>query len=173
MPRDTECSPQIAIEADLGGFRLGFVESTEGLTRDEILAHCDTYREVISIQRAHQALLEALVDLKARQEALESLPTRETEALAAIVTDKARQQAAFEAARNNGPRVARREFELNGQQRAALAQFDDKIAEKKREFAAEKLRLEKEIPVYLSQVSRQRAIIAGRDRAEVLSEAAD
>ncbi len=169
MPREAhsiKASPQITVQCDIGGLQIAFIEQVENLTLDEVTQHLDLYRNVISRQRAQQSLIEALVDVDARQKRLAELDTAKAEALREIAERKARTRSSWEAAHEAMGRRA--EFKLTDPQRKGLAAFDTEITDKDAEFEAERAKLERELPLYEAQVSRQRAIIAGRERAEVI-----
>ncbi len=169
MPREAhsiKASPQITVQCDIGGLQIAFIEQVESLTLDEVTQHLDLYRNVISRQRAQQALIEALVDVDARQKRLVELDTAKAQALRDIAEEKARTRAAWEAGHQAMGRRA--DFKMTDPQKKALVQFDERIQQKDAEFEAERARLERELPLYEAQVSRQRAIIAGRERAEVI-----
>jgi hypothetical protein len=158
-------APEITIQGDIGGATIAIVELVSGLTAAKLDDRLDMYRRAIERQRAHNSLVEALVDLHARTEALESLPQRRIDAAKARVQERARLAASFEAAGQLG---GRRQEGMSRQQKQRLDEFDAQTPVEMARFDAERAQLEKEIPLYEAQVARQRAIIAGRDRSEVI-----
>lgn len=171
MPREARESgpvaPEIVLQAEVGGFTIAITELLAGATAEKLNERLDTYRRAIERQRAHNSLVEALVDLVARREALASWDERRTAALKALADEQVRQRAAFESSNQVGARTRRSEG-LTTQQQQALDQFRERRVAEEAKFHAEKANLEAEIPRYEAQVARQRAIIAGRDRSEVI-----
>ena len=160
-------APEITVQADVGGMSLAFVESTSGVDEATLKARVGIYRRVIDYARAQQSLVEALVDLQAVREALESWGERRVAALKAVADDRIREQASYEVANQSGPR-AKRTDTFTDQQLQNLRNFDAKRVAEAAKFDLEKENLEKALPRHEAQVARQRAILAGRDRSEVI-----
>ena len=156
-------SPEITIQADIGGCQVAIVEMVGAESAADIDARLDVYRKAIERQRAHNSLIEALVDLTARCEALAMLPEREREWARTRAAERARLAASFDAAAQT-----RRSGSRSLQEKQALEKFDEQTPIDQGKFAVEREKLMKEIPMYEAQVARQRAIIAGRDRSEVM-----
>jgi hypothetical protein len=169
-PGSGKIAPQITIQADVGGMSLAFVEDTSGVDEGKLRERVGIYRRVIDYARAQNSLVEALVDLQAVKEALASWDERRAAALKAVADEKIREQASYEAANQLGPR-AKRTDGFTDQQMQNLRQFDAKRAAEAAKFDLEKENLEKALPRHEAQVARQRAIIAGRDRSEVIGPA--
>jgi hypothetical protein len=169
MPREIRESgpvaPEITIQADIGGATIAIVELVSGMTAEKLDARLDMYRRALERQRAHNLLVEALVELHARRDTLEQLPERRAEKAKERVTERARMAAAFAA---SAEASGRRTPNLSAQQRQRLDEFDQMTPVEMAKLDDEETRLKKEIPLYEAQVSRQRAIIAGRDRSDVI-----
>ena len=168
-PGDGKVAPEITLQAEVGGFQIAIVDHMISATPAELDARLDIYRKAIERQRAHNSLVEALVDLTACSEALESWDDRRAEALALIAAEQARTRASFEAKNQVG---RRRSEELTPAQNEALAEYPDRQKAEQARLDAEKATLKARLPMYETQVARQRAIIAGRDRSEVIAAAA-
>lgn len=169
MPRDeaVRATPEVTIQADIGGMTVAFVELVGGDER-ALNARLDLYRRAINRQRAQVELVEALVDIQARREALASAPRREREVLKARAEERVRQIASFEAAHQ--VRGNRGEFRMSQQQRAGLEAFDAETERKKGEFAADREKILAEMPHYEARAERARRIIAGAERSEVIEQ---
>lgn len=161
MPKNL--CPEIVIQADIGGMTIAFTEIVTDKTPEEIDERLDHYRRSIGRQRAHQSLVESLVDLRARKEALEQMPDKERAFLKERMDERARMKVQFEAQRQ-------RSGALSVKQEQDLRNFDAQTAaERKRRFEDDRKKIESEIPLFEAQVARQRAIIAGRERSEVIA----
>ena len=153
------------VEADIGAIKLML---TAVVTDDEIDKRLDLWRTAISRQRAHFELIEALVDVRALGEALKLSPGLERTTMKGRADERVRMIAAFEAAHN--ARGARSEFSLNAAQRQGLQNFDAETEEKRASFAADREKAAADLPRHRARVARQRAIIAGADRADVIED---
>ncbi len=166
----TTISPEIVVQADIGGMQIAFTTQARG---DEatINAHLDLFAKAISRQRARAELIEALVDVRAIREALALAPDRERAMVKERADQRVRMIAAFEAAHQ--ARGARSDFSLNAAQRQGLQTWDAETDQKRAEFAADREKAVAELPRHIARVARQRAIIAGADRADVIEDAGE
>lgn len=159
----------LVVQGDIGGVQLALEQHLDASAdADYINERLDMMTRAFWRQQAHPRLWEAMVDVKARRDALEKLPERELDYAKSRVEERARMVASWHAAHAVSKRAA---FEFSRSQTQALADFDKATSDKQAEMAAEKIRIGKEIPLYEAQVARQRAVLAGADRSEVLDEA--
>lgn len=154
-------TPEVVIQAEVAGMTIAFTAHVpEGLLDD----YMDMVRRRIDRSRAHNMLIEALIDLAASEETLATWGQRKARAFEEIIFERTRLRAQYEQA-NAG---TRRADGLSSKQQSDLAQFNAKIEAEEQKFAAEKKKLEENIPVYRDRVSRQRQIIAGAERADMV-----
>lgn len=158
-------SAEAVVQADIGGMTIAF---TRVVVSDELDPWLDTCRRAINRQRAQHELVEALVDIEARREALATSPEREREILRTRAAERIRLVASFEAA--HAAVRARGDFQLTSAQRKGLTDYDDETERKRAEFAAEREKVKADIPHYEARAARARAIIAGKERAEVIGQ---
>lgn len=154
---------EAVVQADIGGMTIAFTASVTGPELDQRL---DAWRKAINRQRAQNELVEALVDVQARREALVSAPDREREAIRARLDERARLVASFEAAHQvHRPRA---EFKMTDSQRGALETFDAETEQQKAKFAADREKVAADLPQFEARIERARRIIDGAERAEVI-----
>lgn len=166
-PEPAMISPEIVVQADIGGMTIAFTTQARG-DAATINAHLDLFAKAISRQRAQAELIEALVDVRAIREALALSPERERATMKGRTDERVRMIAAFEASHN--ARGARSAFGLNAAQRQGLQNFDAETEQKRAEFASDRENAAAELPRHIARVARQRAIIAGADRADVIED---
>ena len=155
---------ELVVQADIGGMTIAF---TGIVTPEETDERLDVWRRAINRQRAQQELVEALVDINARRQALATSPQREAEMVKRRVDERVRLIASLEVAHSaSGARVA--EFKLNASQKKGLEAFDADTARNRAEFAADREKVAAEIPLYEARAARARAIIGGAERSEVV-----
>ena len=154
-------TPEVVMQAEVAGMTIAFTAHVPEAMLD---AYMDMVRRRIDRSRAHNMLIEALIDLAACEETLATWGVRKAKALEEIISERTRLRAQYELA-NDGNRRA---DGLSLKQRSDLAQFNGKIEAEEQKFAAEKRKLEENIPVYRDRVSRQRQIIAGAERADMV-----
>jgi hypothetical protein len=155
----------LVIQGEIGGFQLCLEQHVDAATTD-IDERLDRMVSAFWRQRAKIALVDALVDVEARRKRLADLPDSEADYVAQRAAARALLRASF--IQKHETSGKRGEFRLTPSQDEALRTHDVETAQKRAEMAAEKLKLEHDLPIYEAQVSRQRAIIAGRDRSEVI-----
>jgi hypothetical protein len=156
---------EAVVQADIGGMSIAF---TRVVIDSEIDSWLDTCRRAVNRQRAQQELVEALVDIEARKETLRSAPERERDMVKDRAAEQVRMRASWEAAHNTAG--ARTEFRLSPKYRQALEGFEAETERKRAEFAADREKVEAEMPLYEARAARARAIIAGAERSEVIGE---
>lgn len=174
-PRQFEVpiTTEVVVQADIGGMSIAF---TRVAIEGEIDVWLDTCRRAVNRQKAQAELVEALVDIEARREAMASWPQRERDRVKARAEERTRLVASFQAAHQVGrPRV---DFQMTPAQRKGVIDFDTESERKALEEVAARERVEAEIPHYEARAARARAIIGGKERSEViggegLREAAD
>jgi hypothetical protein len=154
-------SPEVVMQAEVAGMTIAF---TAHVPEEKLDDYMDMVRRRIDRARAHNMLIEALIDQAACEEALASWPERKAKAIAEIVAERTRLRAKYEIA-NSG---TRRADGLSIKQENDLEAFTPKIEFEDQKFAAERKKLEENIPVYRDRVSRQRQIIAGAERADMV-----
>lgn len=154
---------ELVVQADVGGMQIAF---TRVAVEGEVDAWLDSCRKAVNRQRAHQELVEALVDIQARREALASSPDRERAMVKERAAERARLRATFKAQHEaSGARVPFAEGKKHHQ---ALDLWDQETEKKRAEFAADRAKVTAELPLYEARAARARAIIAGKDRSEVI-----
>lgn len=154
-------SPEVVIQAEVAGMTVAFTAHVPEAVLDDYM---DMVRRRIDRARAHNMLIEALIDLAASEETLANWGRRKAKALEEIVTDRTRLRAQYERV-NAG---SRRADGLSAKQQNDLTQFNARIEAEEQKFDAERKKLEENIPVFRDRVARQRGIIAGRDRADMV-----
>jgi hypothetical protein len=154
-------SPEVVVQAEVAGMTIAF---TAHVPEEKLDAYMDMVRRHIDRARAHNKLVEVLIDLTANEEALASWPERKAKAIAEIVAERTRLRAQYELA-NAG---SRRADGLSPKQQNDLEAFTPKIELEDKKFAAERKTIEGNILVYRDHVSRQRQIIAGAERADMV-----
>ncbi len=159
---------EIVVQADVGGMQIAF---TRVAIEGEVDAWLDSCRKAVNRQRAHQELVEALVDIKARRDALESSPDRERDMLKERAAERVRLRASFKAAHDaTRPRVG---FVEGAKHRQALEAFDGETERKRAEFEADRVKVAADLPAFEARAARARAIIGGKDRSEVIDMASE
>src|SRR5260370_23110619 len=159
-PEEVRVSAEAGVRADMGGMSIAFKRV---IVNEELDPWLDTCRRAINRQRAQNELVEALVDIEARHEALRTSPEREREALKTRATERIRLVASFEAA--HAAVRARGEFQLTSAQRKGLMDYDDETERQRAEFAADRENGKADIPHYEARPARPRAIIGCQERA--------
>lgn len=155
---------EIVVQADVGGMQIAF---TRVAIEGEIDAWLDSFRKSVNRQRAQQELVEALVDIQSRKQALASSPDRERDMLKERASERVRLRASFEAAhRSSNPRVV--DFREGPKHRQVLDAYDQETERKRAEFEADRGKVLAEMPLYEARAERARAIIAGKERSEVI-----
>jgi hypothetical protein len=154
-------SPEVVIQAEVAGMTIAFTAHVPEAVLDDYM---DMVRRRIDRARAHNMLIEALIDLAASEETLASWGRRKAKAVEEIVIERTRLRASYEG-QNAG---TRRSDGLSVKQQGDLAKFNATIEAEAAKFDAERKKLEDNIPVYRDRVARQRAIIAGAERADMV-----
>ncbi len=162
-PFEVPITAEAVVQADIGGMSIAF---TRVVVNDEIDPWLDTCRKAINRQRAQHELVEALVDIEARRDALRTAPEREREMLKARGVERARLVASWEASHSMSG--ARGDFKPNPAQRKGLIEFDEQTAREREKFDSDREKVEAEMPHYEARRDRALAIIAGKERAEVI-----
>lgn len=158
--RDRESGPvhpEMVIQAEVGGMTLAFTELVNGSEAD-LKARFDIYRRVIDHARAYQLLYEALNEVASREKTLHDLPKRRDAAMKAIAEERARARASFAGGARTG--------NLTGQQQKTMDMFNKQLEDEQAKWDKLRAQLEIEIPLYMDQVARQRAVIEGAERAD-------
>jgi hypothetical protein len=161
VPNTTEA----VVQADIGGMSVAF---SGVVTDDELDAWLDKRRRAINRQRAQHELVEALVDVEARREALRTSPQREREMVKARTDERIRVVASLEAAHQNGGLSRVTEIRLTAAQKKGITDFDAETKRRRDEFETDREKVAAEIPHYEARAARARAIIGGAERSEVI-----
>ncbi len=169
MPREDSfeapAATEAVVQADIGGMTIAF---TAVVGAAEINERLDAWRKAINRQRAQNELVEALVDIQARRDALAAAPDREREVIRSRLAERAVMVASWQAAHEtSGKRAA---FSQSPQQRQALLDYDAETERKKAEFAGDRAKIEAELPLWEARADRARRIIDGAERAEVIGD---
>jgi hypothetical protein len=154
-------SPEVVVQAEVSGMTIAF---TAHVPEEKLDAYMDMVRRRIDRARAYNHLVEVLIDQAACEEALASWGQRKAKAIEEIVVERTRLRAKYEID-NAG---TRRADGLSAKQQNDLGAFTPKIEAEDRKFAVERKNLEERIPVYRDRASRQRQIIAGAERADMV-----
>jgi hypothetical protein len=154
-------SPEVVIQAEVAGMTIAFTAHVPDGVLDDYM---DMVRRRIDRARAHNMLIEALIDLAASEETLASWGARKAKAIEELVVERTRLRASYEV-QNAG---TRRSDGLTSKQHLDLLQYATKMQAEENKFDAERKKLEDNIPVYRDRVARQRAIIAGAERADMV-----
>jgi hypothetical protein len=154
-------SPEVVVQAEVAGMTIAF---TAHVPEEKLDAYMDMVRRRIDRARAHNMLVEVLIDQAACEETLATWSERKAKAIGEIVGERTRLRAKYEIA-NSG---TRRDGGLTPKQQNDLAAFTGKIEAVEQEYADEKKKNETNLPVYRDRVSRQRQIIAGAERADMV-----
>jgi hypothetical protein len=164
MPREEKTGPEITFQADIGGVTIALIDRVEP---EQLDVRLDTYRRAIERQRAFNSLTEALVDLVARTASLAGWEQRRTEALKGRAIERVRLVTSFQA---RAQVSKRRQDGYTATELNALDDFDKKTEEGRVKLDQEREQLLHDIPICEAQVARQRAIVAGRDRIDIMSD---
>lgn len=124
-------------------------------------------------QQAHPRLIEALVDLKARQDTISTLPQRladhhkdeAAEAMRIRTSYEAQHQAAMLGKRNQAQFV---DWPKHAEMIEKLRLHEENGKTKRAEMEAEAAKYKAELPLVEKRIARQRAILAGTDRADTI-----
>lgn len=162
-PYAVPITTEAVVQADIGGMSIAF---TGVVVDGELDAWLDKRRRAINRQGAQHELVEALVDIAARREALRTSPQRERDMVKARTDERIRVVASIEAAHQSAARVP--SIRLTAAQKKGIDDFDAETQRKREEFAADRAKVEAEIPHYEARAERARAIIAGKERWEVI-----
>jgi len=127
-------------------------------------------------QQAHPRLIEALIDLKARQETIATLPHRLQEFDKAAAAQALTVKAAYEARHGMamlGKRnpVAFVNWPLHAEMIEQLRLHEENTQKRRGELIAEAEKYKTELPLIEQRVARQQAILDGADRASTILEA--
>lgn len=157
---------EMVIQADIGGIQIALTVPLDGAKdrQDEIL---DRSLKTVNRARAHQSLVEALIDTQARKERIEQIPAAIQELGERRIREKVEMRALWQAQHDATGR--RSEFAEQAQHKKALVDFDIESEAQLKKLRDERAQLEKELPIYEMQVTRQRMILAGKDRSEVIT----
>jgi hypothetical protein len=159
---------EIVIQADLGGLSIAFTEQLSGTVAEDVVnQQLDRFTKAIGRQRSKFTLSEKLVDLLATKKTLETHDQRLAEELKKKAEERMRINMAF-----RQPEGRRLERPKTKAQLAAEQQNDEETAQIRRDYAEKRKTLEDNIPILEAQISRLRAVIAGRDPTEALEQEA-
>jgi hypothetical protein len=153
-------SPEVVVQAEVAGMTIAF---TAHVPEAMLVPYLSMVRRNIDQQRAHNMLIEALIDLAAAEETLATWGQRKAKAMEVIIVERTRLRAQYQNANEN-----RRNADFSPKQQGDLAQFDGRMTAESEKFEAEKKKLEETIPVYRDRAERQRKIIAGAERADMV-----
>lgn len=163
--------PEVVIQASVGETQIAFTE----IVKDDLEAindRLDRYNRAIGRQRAKVELAQKLGEIEASNALLNSWEERRSAAMQVRIESRAalvaRWQAEHEHRQAGGRRAS--EFRVSTQQRAALDQHDKETRDEQDKFDREKASVERNRPIIEAQISRMRAVIAGRDPTDLLLE---
>ena len=141
-----------------------------GLLAMHVMEQCRAKQELVEALVEHAALTETV---ERYQELVEGLTQKRLEGRTSLIADM-EQEDKIRHLKN--PRRA--EWAPNTQQQQQVAAWDLETRKQLRALELQKIEAEKKLPMFLPQIARQRAILAGADRADVIpfkavAEAAD
>lgn len=159
-------SPELTIQADIGGRTIAFVELIGSCDEAGLNARLDMYRRAIQRQVNVQSHREALIDLVSSLKTLAEMPERERD----MLLDIGRQKAAYIAGQE-----AAHQLKVAGGHRGALRvnaeevrKFDQQIDDARDKFQQMRGQIEKKLPELRAQVARLERAIAGEDQVDQL-----
>lgn len=155
---------EAVVQADIGGVSIAF---TGNVTAEDMDGTLDRWMRAISRQRAQFQLIEELVDLQACRDTVVQAPKLERELGAQRAIERAHMVAQWQA--QHEASGARAGFQLSPQHRRAITEFDADTERKRAELSQQVERARAKIPECEARVARQRAIIGGRERADVIA----
>lgn len=154
--------PEIVVQADVGGgLNIAFTIPSDLTEIDETL---DRTTRAIARQKAKLDLAQQLLALQANEKMLEMLPQRAESETKARAEERMRMRSQYES--EHFARGRRGEFKMTAAQTGSLEQFDKQSEQMRDRLAKERRDLERDRPIIEAQISRLRAIIAGRDPTE-------
>lgn len=159
--------PEIVIQADLGGISIAITEQSppDIDAQNDIL---DRVWKVIGRQKARLELSEKILARAACEKMLALLPEQELSMVKGRIEDRARLVLSWE--QQYAASGKRGDFRPNDSHRKALESFDAQTESEREKFRKQKASLETDGPMIEAQISRLRAIIAGRDPTEYVPE---
>lgn len=155
----------VMMEADIGGVKVSFAANVEG---DELDAWLDQHRKAVNRQKAQHELVEALVDLVAFRDAIDTYAERRAKLQKDRAADRARTIASLEAAHVAANR--RGNFELSAQNRQALHQHDLQTQAELDKLEADNEGFKAKLPSMEARVKRSEDLVAGLDKADIMRE---
>lgn len=163
MPRE------IVVQADVGGITIAFTDPVDSYddTTDEIL---DRRLKSIGRQKAKLDLAEKLLAMQAREMMMAQLPDQEARVLKNRAAARIAMREGWRAEDEARPGPRRREFREGPTHLKNLAEFDQETERVKANFEGKRKELEDDGPQIEAQISRLRAVIAGRDPTEYVGE---
>jgi len=169
QPRITMSGMGICVQGDIGGVQVALERHIDATADTDALNDAlDTMTSAFWRQQAKIRLVEALVDVQSRRDTLAQLPGRIETYRKQRTAERERLEAKFRIAWNvAGKRTA---YNPSRSDEQNLTAFDEETRNKLEEFNRLKGQTEFELPLYEKQILRQRAIIAGADRSEVIEE---
>lgn len=161
-------SPEIMVKVDLGGLDISFAEVVLNKSPDEVHAIVAAYIQQASRARAANDIHFYVLEAQARRDVLRDLPETERAYMKKRIDERTRERASWEAAYEvHKPRTP---FQLTPKHKQWLETFE---AETKRYVednfsAAARERVQKELAESETKIRRQRAIMAGTERADMI-----
>lgn len=158
---------EIVVQGEIGGATIALTGTSWG-DEAQINAHLDMMALAIGRQKSKADLAEKLLAAEINAKMLADWPEQRIEALRMRAEDRARMVAA-EAAKHEAS-GRRGEYRMSTSLRGTLDEFDKQTAQEERKWDKKKLDLEQDAQLIEVQISRLRAIIAGRDPTDFMPE---
>lgn len=160
---------EIVVQGEISGATIaltGLAQDKEAALNDQL----DALTKAIGRQKSKSDLAEKLLAAEINAKMIADMPGQYQEAMRLRVEDRARMIAADEARHDASGR--RGEYKMPPQFRGVLDQFDKETEVEKRKWDRKKADLEQDAQLIAAQISRLRAIIAGRDPTDFMGDAA-
>lgn len=162
-------NPEIVVQADIGGgLNVAFTIPTYEFTSDDIDQSLDLATKAIARQKAKLDLAQQLLALQVNEKMLSSLPDQLAEEVKGRAEERMRMRSQYES--EHFAKGRRGEFKMTAAQAASIADFDKQTEMRRERADGKKRELQGDRPIIEAQISRLRAIIAGRDPTEYVQE---
>lgn len=157
----------LTIQGDIGGLQLGMERHVDATVDEEALNEIlDGMTKAFWRQQAHVNLATALVEVTVRRNRLRELPQAERDYRQRRTQERERLEARFMIEHNASAR--RTAYTPGKAEHSRLVAFDEETRAELEKLKAEVAQKEYELPLYEKQVLRQRAILAGANKTDVI-----
>ena len=162
-------NPEIVVQADIGGgLNVAFTIPTGSFRSDDLDQSLDIATKAIARQKAKLDLAQQLLALQVNEKMLSSLPAELAEEVKSRAEERMRMRAQYESEHYASQKHG--QFKMTKAQEASIQQFDKQTEQRRERADGKKRELQGDRPIIEAQISRLRAIIAGRDPAGYVQE---